>query len=142
MNGISLSFSARSWAPPFGARWSHGAVRRPWAAPNVAPRPRRRAEPWRRHHRQPGLGAPPADRPLHNSSKSSKLSKTLLSTSIYISYHYLTIYFCNDLPFRVFKSIQIIRRFMKRKRNAIVCILQHTLLFFQEFTSRWPQSCF
>lgn len=53
-----------SWAPPFGARRCHGAVKRcPWAAPNVAPRPRRHAAPWRRHHRRPGLEAPPADRP-------------------------------------------------------------------------------
>lgn len=53
-----------SWAPPLGARRCHGAVKRcPWAAPNVAPRPRRHAAPWRRHHRRPGLEAPPADRP-------------------------------------------------------------------------------
>lgn len=75
-----------SWAPPFGARRSHGAVKRcPWAAPNVAPRPRRHAAPWRRHHRRPGLEAPPADRPLReNIMKTTSL--TNLTIKIYPKY--------------------------------------------------------
>ena len=69
-----------SWAPPLGARRCHGAVKRcPWAAPNVAPRPRRHAAPWRRHHRRPGLEAPPADRPREKIMKTSPKLTNLTS---------------------------------------------------------------